>query len=129
MTGISLSTAWLPNRLENMRSLVNKILISATFLNQVLSSVTNLHPHKSAEQFTSWYRIQNLRKLFRSQNFCWIFLLSEEVSNIQIFRYYGPDVSQQLTQPWLHWPPPWKLKPIISYFPDYNRCDQGRLIN
>lgn len=45
--------------------LLKKILISAIFLNQVLSSMTNLRPHKSAGQFTSRYRIQNLRTLFR----------------------------------------------------------------
>lgn len=51
-----------------------------------------------------------------------------EVNNIQIFIYYGHDLSQQLPQPWLCWPPPWKLKPIISYFPDYYKGEQGRLI-
>lgn len=73
MTGISLSTAWLPNRLENMRSLMKKILISAAFFSQILSSLTNSHTHKSAGQFTIWYRIKTLRKLFRSQNFRWLF--------------------------------------------------------
>lgn len=101
-----------------------KILISGTFFDQVLSSVTNLH--KSTGQFTSWYRIQNLSKLFIQLRLD--FFLSEEVNHIQIFIYYGHDLSQQLPQPWLCWPPPWKLKPIISYFPDYYRSEQERLI-
>lgn len=101
-----------------------KILISATFFYQVLSSVTN--SHKSTGQFTSWYRIQNLSKLFIQLRLD--FFLSEEVNHIQIFIYYGHDLSQHLPQPWLCWPPPWKLKPIISYFPDYYRSEQERLI-
>lgn len=40
----------LPNRLQNMRSLMQKIQIFATFFNQILASLTSLHTHKFAGQ-------------------------------------------------------------------------------